>query len=109
MAVVLARGRGGGARTMDALSRLLALSEEEKAERGLVHTPREISQQPDTWRRTCEAFSARSAEVRDFLARAGLSEGAAPTVYLIGAGTSDYIGRALASLLRREWRRGGQA
>jgi D-galactosamine 6-phosphate deaminase/isomerase len=89
---------------MDELSRLLALSEEEKAEQGLVHTPREIYQQPDTWRRTYEDFSAGAAEVRDFLARAGLWEGAGPTVYLMGAGTSDYIGRALTSLLRREWR-----
>ena len=89
---------------MDALSRLLALSEAEKAERGLVHTPREIYQQPGTWRRTYEDFSARSPEVRDFLARAGLWDGAGPTIYLVGAGTSDYIGRALTSLLRREWR-----
>ena len=89
---------------MDELSGLLALSDEEKAERGLVHTPREIYQQPDTWRRTFEDFSSGAAEVRDFLARAGLSKGAAPTVYLVGAGTSDYIGRALTSLLRREWR-----
>jgi len=44
--------------------------------------------------------------VRDFLAGAGLSAGESvrPSVYLVGAGTSDYIGRALASLLRREWR-----
>ena len=89
---------------MDELSGLLALSEEGKAERGLVHTPREIYQQPATWRRTYEDFSAGAAGVRDFLARAGLSEGAAPTIYLVGAGTSDYIGRALTSLLRREWR-----
>jgi tagatose-6-phosphate ketose/aldose isomerase len=89
---------------MDELSRLLALSEEEKAGQGLVHTPREIYQQPDTWRRTYTDFAAGVTEVRDFLTRAGLWEGAAPTVYLVGAGTSDYIGRALTSLLRREWR-----
>lgn len=89
---------------MDELSRLLALSEEEKARQGLVHTPREIYQQPDTWRHTYENFSDRAHGVRDFLARAGVSGGAAPTIYLVGAGTSDYIGRALTSLLRREWR-----
>jgi tagatose-6-phosphate ketose/aldose isomerase len=89
---------------MDELSRLLALSEEEKAGRGLVHTPREIYQQPETWRRTYEDFSEGAGGVRDFLARAGLAGGAGPTVYMVGAGTSDYIGRALASLLRREWR-----
>lgn len=91
---------------MDELSRLLALSEGERGERGLVHTPREIRQQPETWRRTFEEFSEAAGGVRDFLARAGLTEGESvrPTVYLVGAGTSDYIGRALASLLRREWR-----
>src|SRR5215210_9059619 len=91
---------------MDELSRLLALSEGEKLERGLVHTPREIRQQPDTWRRTCEMVSDAAGGVRDFLARVGLSAGESlrPSVYLVGAGTSDYIGRALASLLRREWR-----
>src|SRR5215210_9403530 len=96
---------------MDELSRLLALSEGEKLERGLVHTPREIRQQPDTWRRTCEMVSDASGGVRDFLAKAGLLEGESvrPSVYLVGAGTSDYIGRALASLLRREWRCEAQA
>src|ERR1044072_5193347 len=91
---------------MDELSRLLALSEGERGEGGLGHTPREIRQQPDTWRRTFEKFSAAADGVRDFLARVGLSadESIRPSVYLVGAGTSDYIGRALASLLRREWR-----
>jgi tagatose-6-phosphate ketose/aldose isomerase len=87
---------------MDELSRLLALSEGERVGRGLVHTPREIRQQPDTWRGTYEKFSAAAGGVRDFLARVGLpaEEGARPSVYLVGAGTSDYIGRALASLLQ---------
>src|SRR5215210_4075515 len=90
---------------MDELSRLLALSEGEKLERGLVHTPREIRQQPSTWRRTYEKFSDVAGAVKDFLARVGLLEGESvrPSVYLVGAGTSDYVGRALASLLRREW------
>ena len=91
---------------MDELSRLLALPEGERRERGLVHTPREIYQQPSTWRRSYENFSAGAAAVRDFLKRVGLPEagGGSPAVYLVGAGTSDYIGRALTSLLRRHWR-----
>lgn len=91
---------------MDELSRLLALSEGERVERGLDHTPREIRQQPNTWRRTYEMFSSAAGGVRDFLARVGprAGERVRPSVYLVGAGTSDYIGRALASLLRREWR-----
>jgi tagatose-6-phosphate ketose/aldose isomerase len=91
---------------MDELSRLLALSDGEKVERGLVHTPREIRQQPGTWRRTYEKFSGEAGGVRDFLAAAGLTGGESvrASVYLVGAGTSDYIGRALTSLLRRGWR-----
>jgi tagatose-6-phosphate ketose/aldose isomerase len=91
---------------MDELSRLLALPEDEKRRLGLVHTPREIRQQPGTWRRSFEGFSARACEVREFLSRAGWgaqTPGERPVVYLVGAGTSDYIGRSLTSLLRREW------
>jgi len=42
-------------------------------------------------------------EIMESLSRAGISEGASRIVYLVGAGTSDYIGRALAPLLRRRW------
>ena len=91
---------------MDELSKLLALPEAEKRSRGLIHTPREIQQQPATWRRSYQEFCMRAAEVQNFLADAGLSEsdGERPSVYFVGAGTSDYIGRALTSLLRRRWR-----
>src|SRR5688572_19815791 len=90
---------------MDALSRLLALPEEERGRGGLEHTPGEIAQQPETWRRTFEGLSARAGEISEFLSGAGVlgDEGGRATVYLVGAGTSDYIGRALTSLLRREW------
>ena len=36
----------------DALRTLLDLPEQEKSERGLEHTPREIWQQPTTWSKT---------------------------------------------------------
>ena len=91
---------------MDELSKLLALPEDERRRLGLLHTPREIRQQPATWRRSYESFAGRAAEVREFLSRAGWgaeSAGERLTVYLVGAGTSDYIGRSLTSLLRREW------
>jgi hypothetical protein len=42
---------------------------------------------------------------REFLSLAGVgaSAGSRPTVFLIGAGTSDYIGHSLTYLLRRCW------
>jgi tagatose-6-phosphate ketose/aldose isomerase len=89
----------------DALRTLLDLPEQEKIERGLEHTPHEIWQQPDTWSKTYERCRDRSAELNHVLRRAGIGRGntSSPTVYLVGAGTSDYTGRALAPLLRRRW------
>jgi D-galactosamine 6-phosphate deaminase/isomerase len=89
----------------DPLRTLLDLPEQEKVERGLEHTPREIWQQPRTWSRTYELCHGLRAELNDVLRLAGIGRGntSSPTVYLIGAGTSDYTGRALAPLLRRRW------
>jgi D-galactosamine 6-phosphate deaminase/isomerase len=89
----------------DPLRLLLDLPEQEKTDRGLEHTPREIWQQPDTWGKTYKRCRDRSTELNDVLRRAGIGRGntSSPTVYLVGAGTSDYTGRALAPLLRRRW------
>ncbi len=89
----------------DPLRALLALPDQEKIERGLEHTPREIAQQPDTWINTYERSRERRSELNDALRRAGIGRGStsSPTVYLVGAGTSDYTGRAIAPLLRRRW------
>ena len=87
------------------LRTLLELPELEKAERGLQHTPREIWQQPATWSKTFELCRNHQVELTDVLRRAGIGRGStsSPTVYLVGAGTSDYTGRSLAPLLRRRW------
>ena len=86
------------------LRTLLELPEQEKIERGLEHTPREIWQQPETWSRTYQRCLDRSHDLREFLGRSAIHrDGSSPNVYLIGAGTSDYTGRALSSLLRKRW------
>ena len=84
---------------------LLDLPEQEKAERGLEHTPREIWQQPETWGVTHRLCARAERELQDAVRRAGIGRGStsSPTVYLVGAGTSDYTGRALAPLLRARW------
>ena len=89
----------------DPLRALLDLPEQERTERGLEHTPREIWQQPSTWGKTYERCRERAADLNDVLRRAGIGRGStsSPSVYLVGAGTSDYTGRALAPLLRRRW------
>jgi len=81
------------------------LSGAEREARGLVHTPQEIFQQPDTWWRSYEKLSQLAPELESFLKRAGVHNDlkARPSVFLIGAGTSDYIGRSVATLMRRIW------
>lgn len=90
---------------MDPLSTLLHLPLSEKQERGLIHTPHEIAQQPETWQTTFGQLEARLPELQAFLAKCGVGAvtGAKPVVYLIGAGTSDYIGHSLHLLLREQW------
>jgi tagatose-6-phosphate ketose/aldose isomerase len=90
---------------VDPLLALLSVPVTEKADRGLEHTPHEIAQQPGTWITTFDRLRTRQAEIGDFLAKAGVngSREQKPTIYLVGAGTSDYIGRSLHHLLRNRW------
>lgn len=90
---------------MSALSSLLDLPIAERESRGLIYTPREIAQQPETWQKTVLLFETRQEKFRAFLDRAGVSAPLEqrPVVMLIGAGTSDYIGESLALLLRQRW------
>ena len=91
--------------TGDPLQTLLDLPDAEKVDRGLEHTPREIWQQPETWGMTYRRCTGQRDALMDVLRRGGIGSGSAsaPTVYLVGAGTSDYTGRALTSLLRACW------
>lgn len=89
----------------DPLQVLLDLSEQEKNERGLLYTPLEIFQQPQTWAKTYRRCAERKAELNSFLRESGVGshDGFPPVIFLVGAGTSDYIGRALTHLIRRRW------
>jgi tagatose-6-phosphate ketose/aldose isomerase len=90
---------------LNELSQLLELPEAEKAKRGLVHTPGEIAHQPDTWSKTFELFCSQHESIQNFFTTAGMSgaSGSQVIVYLVGAGTSDYTGRAISYLLRKNW------
>lgn len=90
----------------DGLRGLLHASEQEKESRGIRYTPQEIFHQPATWQTTYKILSDRRSELSSFLRQTGIGNekgNTNPVVYLVGAGTSDYIGRALTSLLRRKW------
>jgi tagatose-6-phosphate ketose/aldose isomerase len=87
------------------LAGLLDLSIAEREARGLVFTPREIAQQPETWEKTAQLFETERERFASFLEATGIIRPIEerPIVMLIGAGTSDYIGESLALLLRQRW------
>lgn len=85
---------------MNPLDRILSLSPKDKELRGLLHTPAEIAQQPATWQTTWRLFQEHRSALQAFLAEAHRER---RTIFLIGAGTSDYVGYAVAPLLRRQW------
>lgn len=90
---------------MTALLDLIRLDEEEKTKRGLSYTPGEIAQQPHTWATTFLNFQQHRTAIEAFLHSRGIGPDSQrrPTVFLIGAGTSDYIGQSLVALLRQKW------
>ena len=88
---------------MTALPKLLDLSTAERESLGVVHTLSEILQQPQTWQRTYQKVVASSRVIEEFLTNAGLGADRPLNVLLVGAGTSDYIGKSVCALLQKEW------
>jgi len=91
---------------LDPLTQLIALPEQMRRSMGLIHTPGEIHQQPKTWRSTFERLQSRRSAIESACGEFGLPPrpGRIAQVILTGAGSSDYIGRALAGLLQQRWR-----
>jgi tagatose-6-phosphate ketose/aldose isomerase len=87
---------------MPASLKLLDLSTAECESLGLVHTLREILQQPQTWRRTYEKLQSSARPIAEFLEGAGVRTRQL-NVLLVGAGTSDYIGKSVCTLLQKSW------
>jgi tagatose-6-phosphate ketose/aldose isomerase len=93
----------------EGLQALIGASESEKDARGTRYTPHEILRQPSTWQQTYKICAERRPELGEFLRAAGIGaaqasrEAARPTVFLVGAGTSDYVGRSLTTVLHRLW------
>ena len=86
-------------------SNLLELSLAERESLGLVHTLREILQQPQTWRQTYQRVIRSARLIEEFLTSAGVGANRSRplNVLLVGAGTSDYIGKSVCALLQKEW------
>jgi tagatose-6-phosphate ketose/aldose isomerase len=87
------------------LSKLLELPAPEKESLGLAHTLQEILQQPQTWGHTFQKVLAVAGPIDTFLHSAGIGtvRQRPLNVYLVGAGTSDYIGKSVCALLQGEW------
>ena len=86
---------------MNAFEKLLALPAAEQKRKGVEHTPREIAQQPEVWMKTVELLAGESARIHPFLRKCGVTGRRQSTVVLTGAGTSEFIGNAIAGALRR--------
>ena len=84
---------------MDALIALLGFSSGRKRELGIEHTPREIAQQPGSWLGTLALCKRLQPELQAFLK---MQTG--HPVLLVGAGTSDFVGRSVERLLEGRWR-----
>jgi tagatose-6-phosphate ketose/aldose isomerase len=90
---------------MNAFESLLNISAEEKKARGLEHTPKEIAQQPATWAKAAEMLQSRSGEIGAFLDAAGLTGNNKAHLILSGAGSSEFVGNAVAPGLRKRLKR----
>src|SRR4030095_10863811 len=88
------------------LTKLLELPATERKSLGVAHTLHEILQQPQTWVHTFEKIVRREKAIETFLLGAGIGVDANTplNVFLVGAGTSDYIGKSVGAPLRKEWR-----
>lgn len=81
------------------LQALLTMSPQEKAQRGLLFTPKEIAQQPGLWMETSRLLKDKSEEIRAFLSDiisvSRAIDGPKVTFVLSGAGSSEFAGRAV--------------
>ncbi len=85
---------------MNAFRKLLELPAGEKTRLGVEYTAPEIAQQPAVWAKTINLLKTRRTEIIAFLQSAGMAGAKKSTVILTGAGTSEFIGNALAGPMR---------
>lgn len=85
------------------LAELLSTPKSELSVRGMLHTPHEIAQQPATWLETLRRVRALERQL-DTTVGSALRRAQHPHVVLLGAGTSDFVGRSVCQLLRQRWR-----
>jgi tagatose-6-phosphate ketose/aldose isomerase len=84
-----------------ALIDLISSDVPQKQERGILYTPSEIAGQVDLWEKTFRIFKQHSAEMGTFMHR--FLKKAKGTVICTGAGTSEFIGYCISSLIRKNF------
>ena len=90
---------------MNEFLKLLGLDDSEKKRLGVVDTPREIRQQPQTWDKAVDLVTGQKEELKLFLRDAGLAGEKESTLVMCGAGTSEFIGNSVCNLLRKGFKR----
>ena len=70
--------------------------------KGAYYTAKEISSQPDMWSKTYERVREEKDQLKQFLDK--IVEKDDPFIILTGAGTSAFIGEALAGPLQKRWK-----
>lgn len=69
--------------------------------RGGIHTAKEISSQPDLWRKTYSRLLEEKDQIEEFLGKVWKSN--CSYVILTGAGTSAFIGESLVVPFQKKW------
>jgi len=90
---------------MNAFETLVAENPQARAAKGTEHTVREIAQQPECWEKAAQLLAGRKTEICAFLEQAGLRGNAQATLILTGAGSSEFVGNAIAPALRKNLKR----
>ncbi len=80
----------------------LKLKQEELEEKGALHTAREIENQPDLWWKTYLSFLDQKKEIQKFLGKVWENE--FPYIIFTGAGSSAFVGEALAGPFQKRWK-----
>jgi tagatose-6-phosphate ketose/aldose isomerase len=82
-----------------ALNELLALGDDEKRKRGILHTPSEIAGQVGLWESTFKTVERNLESIRGFIG--AFLENEKRQLLCTGAGTSEFAGLCVEGLLRK--------
>ncbi|MBF9014635.1 MULTISPECIES: SIS domain-containing protein [unclassified Oceanispirochaeta] len=90
---------------MYSFKELLNLPEEEQINLGTIFTANEIAQQPEIWIKTSQIVIQNRKEIKAFLSKSGVYSENEMNIYLTGAGSSEFVGNAVAPFLQKAFNR----